>query len=238
MLLRVLYPACPHITPRCGRAGLRRRDGRPARRALAAGRRGGAAAGRDRAGAAGQRQAARQRCRCRPAPTARPSRPPRWPAPSSRSSPKASRRRRWWWCRAGWSTWWSERLPRPRRRSRCCWPPAAAAARLLAGCGFTLRRAAAAGLRAHRADRLCAALAAGRATQARGAGRAGAGGVEAAGAADVVLQALLDARERSVVASTAAAQVRECSCAALRFSAHTPGGRLLMPPAELLLRAT
>lgn len=54
--------------------------------------------------------------------------------------------------------------------------------------------------------------------------------------ADVVLQALDDARERSIVASTAAAQVRELQ---LRlkfvFRAHTPSGRELIPRVELLL---
>lgn len=54
--------------------------------------------------------------------------------------------------------------------------------------------------------------------------------------AQVVLQALDDMRERSVVASTAAAQVRELQLR-LKFSfrAHTPGGRELIPRADLLL---
>jgi leucyl-tRNA synthetase len=55
---RCTRPARTSPTP-VGRTGLCRGAGRPARRALAAGRRGGAGAGRDRAGAAGQRQAAR-----------------------------------------------------------------------------------------------------------------------------------------------------------------------------------
>lgn len=60
--------------------------------------------------------------------------------------------------------------------------------------------------------------------------------LEAPDKADVVLQALDDAREKSVVASTAAAQVRELQLR-LRFAfrAHTPGGRELIPRAELLL---
>jgi LPS-assembly lipoprotein len=54
--------------------------------------------------------------------------------------------------------------------------------------------------------------------------------------ADVVLQALTDARSRSVVASTAAGQVRELQLRVrLRFRLSTPGGRELLPPAELLL---
>lgn len=54
--------------------------------------------------------------------------------------------------------------------------------------------------------------------------------------ADVILQSLDDVREKSVVGSTAAAQVRELT---LRlkfiFRARTPGGRDLIPRAELLL---
>lgn len=54
--------------------------------------------------------------------------------------------------------------------------------------------------------------------------------------AQLVLQALSDARERSVVATTAAAQVRELQLRLrLRWRTHTPGGRELTPPAELVL---
>ena len=53
---------------------------------------------------------------------------------------------------------------------------------------------------------------------------------------DVVLQALADTRERSVVAQTAAAQVRELQLRVkLQFKAHTPGGRELLPSSVLLL---
>lgn len=53
---------------------------------------------------------------------------------------------------------------------------------------------------------------------------------------DVVLQALADARERSVVAQTAAAQVRELQLRVkLQYQAHTPGGRELLPSSLLLL---
>jgi LPS-assembly lipoprotein len=54
--------------------------------------------------------------------------------------------------------------------------------------------------------------------------------------ADVVLHALVDARERSIVASTSAAQVREVQLR-LRFTfrAQTPSGRELMPRVELLV---
>ena len=52
---------------------------------------------------------------------------------------------------------------------------------------------------------------------------------------EVVLEALVDARERSIVASTAAAQVREVQLRLrLNFIARTPSGRLLIPRAELL----
>jgi LPS-assembly lipoprotein len=60
--------------------------------------------------------------------------------------------------------------------------------------------------------------------------------VEAPALAEVVLQALADVREKSVVASTAAGQVREFQLR-LRFAfrADTPAGRVLIAPAELLL---
>lgn len=54
--------------------------------------------------------------------------------------------------------------------------------------------------------------------------------------AEVVLRVRDDVRERSVVASTAAAQVRELQLRVrLAFHAETPGGRELLAPAELLL---
>lgn len=60
--------------------------------------------------------------------------------------------------------------------------------------------------------------------------------VDAAAQADVVLEALADARERSVVASTAAAQVREIQLRTrFRFTVRTPDGRELIAPAQLLL---
>ena len=54
---------------------------------------------------------------------------------------------------------------------------------------------------------------------------------------DVVLQALDDVREKSVVASTSAALVRELQLR-LKFNvrARTPGGRELIPRAELLVK--
>ena len=54
--------------------------------------------------------------------------------------------------------------------------------------------------------------------------------------AEVILEALVDERLRSVVASTAAAQVRELQLRLrFHFRARTPGGRELIPRAELLL---
>jgi LPS-assembly lipoprotein len=54
--------------------------------------------------------------------------------------------------------------------------------------------------------------------------------------ADVVLQALDDLREKSVVASTSAAQVREFQLRLkFNFRATTAAGRLLIPRVELLL---
>ena len=60
--------------------------------------------------------------------------------------------------------------------------------------------------------------------------------VDSPAQAEVVLQVLTDRRERSVVASTAAGQVRELQLR-LRFEFRllTPGGRALSPATELLL---
>ena len=55
--------------------------------------------------------------------------------------------------------------------------------------------------------------------------------------ADLVLQALADRREKVVVASTAAGQVRELQLRIhLKFQAQTSAGRELIAPAELLLK--
>jgi LPS-assembly lipoprotein len=54
--------------------------------------------------------------------------------------------------------------------------------------------------------------------------------------AEAVFEALADAREKSVVASTAAGQVREVQLRVkLRFRVATPAGKLLLPADELLL---
>jgi LPS-assembly lipoprotein len=60
--------------------------------------------------------------------------------------------------------------------------------------------------------------------------------LEAPDKAEVVLQSLDDQREKSVVASTAAAQVRELQLRLkFNFRVRTPGGRELIPLAELLV---
>ncbi len=60
--------------------------------------------------------------------------------------------------------------------------------------------------------------------------------VDAPSQAELVLHALDDVRERSVVASTAAAQVRELQLRVkFNFRASTPSGRELIPRTELLL---
>jgi LPS-assembly lipoprotein len=60
--------------------------------------------------------------------------------------------------------------------------------------------------------------------------------VEAVTQAQVVLEALSDARERSVVASTTAGQVREIQLRTrLQFRVRTGAGRELIPPTELLM---
>lgn len=111
-----------------------------------------------------------------------------------------------------------------------------AAAAPLAGCGFQLRRPpelrfrtiALTGFRPHSplADELKLHLAASRTTVV----------VEAPSQAQVVFEALVDARERSVVASTATGQVRELQIRTrLQFRLHTPAGKELIAPTELVL---
>jgi LPS-assembly lipoprotein len=106
---------------------------------------------------------------------------------------------------------------------------------LLAACGFELRRPPVLSFRtialvgfaprSPLADELRQALAA-----------SSAGVVERPARADVVFEALADNRPRSVVASTAAGQVRELQLGVrLVFRLSTPQGRSLIEPTELLL---
>jgi LPS-assembly lipoprotein len=61
--------------------------------------------------------------------------------------------------------------------------------------------------------------------------------VQAPTAPDVVLRALQDSRERTVVASTSAAQVRELQLRiTFNFRADTASGRELIPRVELLIK--
>ena len=135
-------------------------------------------------------------------------------------------------CRAGWSTSSSEppMRRRPLRRSprrRCSLPAAASSCARAPELRFST----------HRADRLRAALAAGRgaAPPARSEPdharrrRAGAGAGRAA-------RRWPTRARRSVVASTASGQVRELQLRSrLRFRAAHAGGRELIPPTEMLL---
>ncbi len=124
---------------------------------------------------------------------------------------------------------------RPGRRLALAGAAAAATTALLAGCGFQLRhplafpfqRIALAGFTP--ASPLEAELR--RALQAAGVTVS-----PAPDAAQVVLRALEDQRERSVAASTAAGQVRELQLRLLvRVRADTPQGRALMPAVSLRL---
>ena len=105
----------------------------------------------------------------------------------------------------------------------------------LAGCGFELRRATALPfesvalygfeLRSPLAEAL-----------KREFGHSGVVVHDNPARAELVLQALTDGREKSIVASTAAGQVREIQLRTrFRFRASTPSGRELLAPSELLL---
>ena len=108
-------------------------------------------------------------------------------------------------------------------------------ATLLAGCGFQLRQTQELPMRS------IALVGFGRNSPLERAlkqalDRAGVLVRENPAQAEVVLDSLGDARERSVAASTAAGQVREVTLRVrLRFRAATPQGRLLLPAADLLL---
>jgi LPS-assembly lipoprotein len=106
----------------------------------------------------------------------------------------------------------------------------------LAGCGFELRRAPELKFRTvaltgfvHRsplADELRMNINSSKTTEV----------VDTPANAQVVLEALADAREKSVVATTSAGQVRELQLRArLNFRLRTPQGRELIPATEILL---
>jgi LPS-assembly lipoprotein len=105
---------------------------------------------------------------------------------------------------------------------------------LVAGCGFELRRAPElkfktlqlAGFKAHSplADELRRSIATSTTTRV----------VEAASQAEVVLQALTDSRDKGVVTSTTAGQVREVQLRSkLNFRVHTPAGKELIAATEI-----
>ena len=106
----------------------------------------------------------------------------------------------------------------------------------LGGCGFELRRAPELRFRSVQligfkansplAEELRRSLDASRTTLV----------VDTAAQAQVVFEALADAREKSLVASTAAGLVREVQLRArLTFTLRTPLGKELIAPAEILL---
>jgi len=120
------------------------------------------------------------------------------------------------------------------RRRSLLRAPLLAAPLLAAGCGFELKRPP-----PLRFSRLALAGFAPRSPMAAELRRQLPGTVQVlpdAAGAEVVLRAREDVRERSVVASTPAAQVRELQLRVrFSFQADTPGGRELVPPVELLL---
>jgi LPS-assembly lipoprotein len=111
---------------------------------------------------------------------------------------------------------------------------AAGGALVLAGCGFTLRGALPMPFRTIALVGFAPHSPLERALQAQLA--LGVDVLPQPARAQVVLQALHDARERAVVASTAAGQVRELQLRArLRWRASTPQGRELIVPSEIAL---
>ena len=119
------------------------------------------------------------------------------------------------------------------RRSLIALPAAA----LMGACGFELRRAPELRFRSIQligfrprsplAAELVASINASQTTLV----------VETVAQAQVVLEALSDGREKSVVASTAAGQVRELQLRArLAFRLHTPAGKELIPATEISLK--
>ncbi len=130
--------------------------------------------------------------------------------------------------------WWSE-APRPGRRRLLRVAGAGAAALALGACGFQRRRAPP--LQFSSIHLQGFALGSPLAAELRRQLAPQLQLLDDPARAQVLLQALDDRRERSVVASTTAAQVRELQLRVrLDFQAQTPGGRELIPRAELLLQ--
>jgi len=126
--------------------------------------------------------------------------------------------------------WWSDLMQRRTLLGAALVAPVGA----LSACGFQLRRAprmafASVGFRGFSAN---STLQAELRRQLASSVRV----IEAPALPEVLLESLLDTRERSVVASTAAAQVRELQLRLkFHFRASTPSGRELIPKVELLL---
>jgi LPS-assembly lipoprotein len=124
-----------------------------------------------------------------------------------------------------------------RRRTLIALAPAAAAtltAALTAGCGFTLRRAPE--LPFKRIALLGFAKRSTLVEELRRQLPATVTVVDTPGQAEVVLQAINEARGRSVVASTAAGQVRDLTLRLrLDFRVSTPGGRELIAATNIAL---
>lgn len=122
----------------------------------------------------------------------------------------------------------------PPRRRLLAATGALAAAALLGGCGFTLRQTPPLPFRRIALAGFAEGSLIGDALRQRLAEAAQV--VDTPGQAEVVLQAINDKRERSVVASTAAGQVRELQLRVrFEFSLASAGGRNLVPPTALLL---
>ncbi len=110
----------------------------------------------------------------------------------------------------------------------------AGASALLAGCGFALRQTPPLPFRRIALTGFAARSPLEAELRSRLADSAQV--VDTPGQAEVLLQSLVDKRERSVVASTAAGQVRELQLRVrFEFQLSSPGGRLLILPTELLL---
>lgn len=106
----------------------------------------------------------------------------------------------------------------------------------LAGCGFELRRAPELRFRSIALTGFAASSPMAEALRRQLLTTSTTRIVEAPSQAEVVLQALGDSRRRSVVASTAAGQVREIRLRTLfQFQLRTPSGKELIAPTEVEL---
>lgn len=134
--------------------------------------------------------------------------------------------------------WWSEHPSSgfsPGRRGQLQGAAAGVAALVLAGCGFQPRRAPALQFSSIHLQGFAPRSPLGAELRRRLSARVQV--LDDPARAQVLLQVLEDRRERSVVASTTAAQVRELQLRVkFDFQAQTPGGRELIPRAELLLQ--